>query len=63
MGVEMQTRTNRMNGRTRDQSEYQYKRSDSQVKAKITEVIAVLDFLLLVAILSRKQVRRKVTSK
>jgi hypothetical protein len=46
----MQTRTNRMNGRTRDQSRDQQARSDSQVKAKITEVIAVVDFLLLVVI-------------
>jgi hypothetical protein len=53
MGVEMQTRTNRMKGSTKDQSGYQYGRSDSQVKAKITEVIAVLDLLLLMAILFR----------
>jgi hypothetical protein len=40
-----------------------YKRCDLQVKAKITEVIAVMDLLLLVAILSQRYVRRRVTSK
>ena len=50
MGVEMQTRTKRINGRTRDQPGYPLERSDSQVKKKITEVMADLDFLLLVVI-------------
>jgi hypothetical protein len=50
----MQTRTNRMNGRTRDQSGYPHERNDSQVKAKIAEVIAVLDLLLLVVISFRQ---------